>query len=179
MPLEVEMNHTTLRDEIEGLLGTVDDVMQQSVLTLRPDLSIGQAAKELEHGGVSGAPVVLEGRVVGVVTLRDLFEAADVPFAKAATSGAWHRYEAALDRSGLTVERAMTASAVTLAAGTPIPEAVAMMRGRRINRIPIVDGDGRVRGIVARDDIIEAVARAFVGLRREDLESECPKMQPD
>jgi CBS domain-containing protein len=172
------MNHTTLREEIEGLLGTVDEVMERSVLTLRPDQPIGQAAKELEHRGVSGAPVVQEGRVVGVVTLRDLFEAAEVPFAEAATSGPWHRYESALDGSGLTVERAMMASAITLAVGTPIPEAVAMMRGRRINRIPIVNGDGKVRGIVARDDIIEAVARAVEGLRRGDLETERPKMQP-
>jgi CBS domain-containing protein len=63
--------------------------------------------------------------------------------------------------------------------GTPIPEAVAMLRGRRINRIPMVDGDGQVRGIVARDDIIEAAARAVAGLRRGDLETERPKMQPD
>ena len=73
----------------------------------------------------------------------------------------------------------MTASAVTLAVGTPIPEAIAMRRGRRINRIPIVDGDGQVRGIVARDDIIEAVARAVARLRRRDLETERPKMQAD
>lgn len=173
------MNQMPLREEIETLLGTVDEVMEWSVVTLRPDQSIGEAAKELERKGVSGAPIVREDRVVGVVTLRDLFEAADVAFAKVATSGPWHRYESVLDRSGLTVERAMTASVVTLSLGAAIAEAAAVMRDRRINRIPIVDSQGKVRGIVARDDIIEAVARAVAGLRRRGSPGDRPRIEPE
>jgi CBS domain-containing protein len=156
----------TLREDVEALLGTVDDVMQRAVVVLRPDHPIGEAARELERRGVSGAPVVEGRRPVGIVTLRDLFESAGVP-EPVATSGPWRRYERHLDASHKSVAEAMTRTVVTLPLGAPIPTAARLMRERKINRIPIVDPEGHVRGIVARDDIVEAVARAFAERRHE------------
>jgi CBS domain-containing protein len=155
----------TLREELEGLLGTVDDVMQRTVITLRPDQPIGEAARELERHGVSGAPVVEGGRVLGIVSLRDLFEVAGVlePFA---TSGPWRRYERDLVASKKLVGEAMTRAVVTLPLGAAIPAAASLMRERKVNRIPILDPQGNVRGIVAREDIVEAVARAFAEWHR-------------
>jgi CBS domain-containing protein len=154
------MSPTALREEVEALLGTVDDVMHRSVVVLRPDQPIGEAARELERVGVSGAPVVEGRKIVGIATLRDLFAAGGVrePFA---TSGPWHRYERHLDASKKSVAEAMTRTAVTLPPGAGVLTAARLMRERKINRIPIVDPDGHVRGIVARDDIIEAMTRAF------------------
>lgn len=55
---------------------------------------------------------------------------------------------------------------LTLPLGTPLAEAAAVMRERRVNRIPIVDPDGVVVAILARDDIVEAVARTIQKVRR-------------
>ena len=61
----------------------------------------------------------------------------------------------------------MTRSVVTLPSGTPLAEATVVMRERGVNRIPIVDRDGSVIAILARDDVVEAVARAFMEIPRE------------
>jgi CBS-domain-containing membrane protein len=54
------------------LLGPVGEAMTGEVLVLHADTPADVAMRRLEHSRVSGAPVVDHGRVVGVVTLRDL-----------------------------------------------------------------------------------------------------------
>ena len=54
------------------LLGTAGEAMTAEVLVLHADTPADVAMRRLEHSRVSGAPVVDHGRVVGVVTLRDL-----------------------------------------------------------------------------------------------------------
>jgi CBS domain-containing protein len=101
-------------------------------------------------------------RIVGMVNLSDLFRSAGVSPADAATSGPWHRYEHMMSTSkvGRTVADAMTTDVVMLPPDALIAEAAAVMRHHGVNRIPVVDADGVLLGIVARDDVIAAVAEA-------------------
>jgi CBS domain-containing protein len=156
--------------ELDRLLGTVDDAMESTVIVLPPDQLIGAAARELEDAGVSGAPVVDGGRVVGVVTLRNLFGGAGIDVGKVATAGPWLRYESSLDRTGSRVRDVMTASVATLPMGTPLTQVALTMQERGVNRIPIVDREGELRGIVTRGDVIAAVARAARRLRQGEAQ---------
>ena len=151
---------TRVLESVDQLLGDVGDIMQTEVVSLSPDLPMGEAVRILERAGVSGGPVVEDGRLVGVVGLSDLFRAAGIDPRHVATSGPWHRYERFVDRSGRTVRYAMSRRVVSLPVTAPIGQVAALMRMERVNRIPIVDDGGSVIGIVARDDVIEAVARA-------------------
>jgi predicted transcriptional regulator len=101
------METTKLHERPMLDLGSVRDAMKRAVVTLRPEQSLVDAALELERAGVSGGPVVEEGAVVGVVTLRDLLKEADAP-AHAATSGPWLRFEHLLAGSRSTVADVMT-----------------------------------------------------------------------
>jgi CBS-domain-containing membrane protein len=100
------------------------------------------------------------GEVIGMVTLSDLFEAAGIPLGIAATSGPWHRYEHSLAQSEKKVQDVMSHQVVSVPPAAPIAEAASLMRTYRINRLPVVDRTGTLHGIVARDDIIDAVALA-------------------
>ena len=57
---------------LERLLGTVGEAMTRDVVLLAADMSAEMALRRLDHKAVSGAPVVDRGRVVGVITQRDL-----------------------------------------------------------------------------------------------------------
>ena len=57
---------------LESLLGTVGEAMTAEVVVLQADTPADVAIRRLERSRVSGAPVLDHGRVVGVVTLRDL-----------------------------------------------------------------------------------------------------------
>jgi CBS domain-containing protein len=148
-----------VREAIDALLGTVESVMEPDTLFLRPDQSLSEAAVELEKAGISGGPVMSGRFVVGMVSLSDLFEAAGVAASEAATSGPWHRYEHTLAQTGKTVADAMSRQVVSMQPDASIAEAASLMRLHRVNRIPVVDRSGTLRGIVARDDIIRSVAR--------------------
>jgi CBS domain-containing protein len=138
------------------LLGTVGEAMTAEVLVLHAATPADVAMRRLEHSQVSGAPVVDHGRVVGVVTLRDLL----VPLLAEGpvhTTGPFHRHEQHL--RGLQVRELMTAEPVTAPADGTLAEAVLAMDAAGINRVPVVDRAGRPAGILTRDDVLGVLAR--------------------
>lgn len=141
---------------LEGLLGTVGEAMTGEVVALEADTPVDLAVRRLEHTQVSGAPVVDHGRVVGVVTLRDLL----VPVltdGPVLTTGPFHRHEHQL--TTYRVHELMTTEPVTARPGWPLAQAVLAMEQAGINRLPVVDSDGRPVGILTRDDVLRVLAR--------------------
>ena len=141
---------------LEGLLGTVGEAMTGEVVALDADTPVDVALRRLEHTRVSGAPVVDHGRVVGVVTLRDLLVPvlADGPVL---TTGPFHRHEHQL--TAYRVHEFMTAEPVTARPDWPLAQAVLAMEQAGINRLPVVDSTGRPSGILTRDDVLRVLAR--------------------
>jgi CBS domain-containing protein len=141
---------------LEGLLGTVSEAITGEVIVLQADTPADIAIRRLEHSQVSGAPVTDHGRVVGVVTLRDLLMPvlADGPVQ---TTGPFHRHEHQL--TGYQVRELMTAEPVTAGADSALAEAVLSMDQAGVNRIPVVDAAGRPIGILTRDDVLRELAR--------------------
>jgi CBS domain-containing protein len=143
-------------------VGTVGDAMNRSVITLRPDMALGDAARMLERSGVAGAPVVRGDRVVGMVGRDDLMARARAISPHAQASGPFLRYEHVLDGLSpeLTVAGVMTPQVITAGVDWPVGRAAATMEETGVNRLPVLDDEGRLVGIIARNDVIGAVARA-------------------
>src|SRR5215218_4219759 len=127
---------------LEGVLGAVGEAMTGEVVVVEADTPVDVALRRLEHTQVSGAPVVDHGRVVGVVTLRDLLVPvlADGPVL---TTGPFHRHEHHL--TGYRVRELMTAEPVTARPDWPLAQAVLILEQAGINRLPVVDAAGRHR----------------------------------
>jgi CBS domain-containing protein len=147
---------------LEGLLGTVGEAMTGEVVVLDADTPADVALRRLEHTQVSGAPVVDHGRVVGVVTLRDLLVPvlADGPVL---TTGPFHRHEHHL--TGYRARELMTAEPVTARPDWPLAQAVRIMDQLGVNRVPVVHSNNRPAGILTRDDVLRVLARHIRGLR--------------
>ena len=144
----------SVRYELVEALGTVEGAMTKSVVSVSREMPASEALAYLLRHGVGGAPVVEEDRVVGVVTTSDL--AAPHPYAR--ETGPFLR-----PRSGGSewqVRDLMTESPVTASRDEPLIDAVVRMARARIDRLPVVDRDGRPIGIVARDDVVRILARA-------------------
>lgn len=121
---------------------TVADLMTRSVVTLAPGESLAQAADTLSSLGVSGAPVCdADERVVGVFSKSDLVGGL---------------VDGRLDGSA-TVGSFMTKVTVALRPEDSIERAVEVMAERMIHRVVVVDGAGRLVGIVSPLDILKAV----------------------
>lgn len=132
----------------------VRDVMTNLVLTVRPDDQIEQVAKRLLASRISGAPVVEGGRLVGIVSETDLVSAYWI--ARRAAS----RF-ASSDGLGSTspVRDVMTKRVVAIKPEANIWEAASLIDRHGIRRLPVVDEDGFVVGVVARADLVRCMAQ--------------------
>jgi CBS domain-containing protein len=144
----------------------VTDVMTHFVVTLRPDDTIATAARRLLSNGISGAPVVEDGRVVGVVSELDLLDAYASPLGRATAFAPPHplirllRGDVSRDAAGITVSSVMTRRVVAIAPDATIVEAAALIDRHGVRRLPVIDEEGRLAGIVARSDLVRCMARS-------------------
>ncbi len=168
------MNDDAFRIEADARFGTVADSMTANVLTFEPDTRASDAALRLGEAGVAGAPVVKDGRVVGVITLSDLLRREGHMTAQ--TTGPFLRGERHL--ANLTVSDVMTRDVVAARAEWPLTRAIRMMEMAGVNRLPVIDDRERPVGIIARDDVLHAIARAL----KEPVEARhlgAPKLEAD
>jgi CBS domain-containing protein len=160
------------RKQLERVLGSVGDAMTATVVYVTADMELGTAARLLEKAGVSGAPVVDGSRVVGVVTLQDVLSRVPLPGAQVETSGPFHRWERALNelslRTATLVGDVCSHHPLTVGIDEPLAAAASLMAAGRVNRLPVVDADASLCGIVARDDVVRVVARAYDGSAQDE-----------
>jgi CBS domain-containing protein len=117
-------------------VSTVGELMTREVLTVEPSDTIGEAAQKMVESGVSSVVVSDYGRLIGILTERDLTRA---------VAGRTHSSEA-------RVREWMTADPVTLTESDSAEEAARIMFEQRFRHIPVVDGE-RTVGIVSIRDV--------------------------
>ena len=148
----------------------VQDVMTRDVTTVAPDTSLKDVALVLTNLGVSGVPVVEGGAVVGVVS------EADILVKERGVQPPHHGLVGLLFSEGVevgdklravTAGEAMTSPAITIAPGRPVSEAAGKMIDAHVNRLPVVDEEGVLLGIVTRADLVRAFVRPDEEIARE------------
>jgi len=134
----------------------VRDVMATNVVTIDLATSFKEIARILVERRISGAPVLMHsGRLAGMVTEGDLLRAQDRRVdARRRWTGA-HRYSTDRDRYlRLTAEQLMTSPAVTIHPDATIGAAADVMNLHHIRRLPVIDTDGKLLGVVNRRDLL-------------------------
>src|SRR6266699_3270900 len=107
-------------------------------VTIRPDRPVREALQVMERFHISGVPVVDEdGHLVGIITNRDL------------------RFET---RFEIPVSEVMTKQPlVTVPVGTTLEQAKAVLQKHRIEKLLVIDGDKRIKGLITVKDIQKAI----------------------
>lgn len=145
----------------------VNDVMTHLVVTLRPDDPVHEAAARLARNGISGAPVVESGKVVGIVSESDIIRAAAPPGRAPARLGALTMIERSRHDAGAAtaVSDVMSTNVVTVSRDASIWTAASLLERRGIKRLPVVDGEGYLIGIVSRADLVRVMGRSDRDIR--------------
>ncbi len=123
---------------------TVADVMTPDPVCVAPDDSLRLARDRMAEGGFRRLPVVQSGRLVGIVTDRDLRRATNSPFA---LRERWYD-DLILDQ--VRVWGAMTANPVTIEANASLIVAAQMMRDHKIGGLPVVDTANSLQAVQER-----------------------------
>ena len=128
-------------EALHGAAATARDVMVADVVKVAPSDSVDEAARLLTFHRISGMPVCEGERVMGVVSEADL-----------------------IGKSGATVGEVMTSPAVTVSEAMPLEAVAGELTRRGIRRVPVVDAQGRLLGVVSRSDVLRwAASRVPVG----------------
>jgi CBS domain-containing protein len=115
----------------------IREVMTSEVKACEPSATVVEAAKLMAQEDVGPIPVVEDGRLVGIVTDRDIV-------VKGVAKGG--------DLSSTTVGDIASQNLVTISPEADMREALDLMAENQVRRLPVVDGD-RLVGIVAQADI--------------------------
>jgi CBS domain-containing protein len=161
----------------------VSDVMTTSVVTVDRITPYQEIDQSLARHKISGVPVLKMGRhVVGVVSESDLLAAEDKTVRQARLDAQsprrWRLRQP--QRIGLTAETLMTTPAITIHPDATIPSAARMMNTHHIRRLPVVDSDGKLVGIVTRRDLLSVFLRPDDDLVRDvrQVLEELPLVNP-
>lgn len=139
---------------------TVNDVMTKTVVTVTPDTEFKEIAAVMERWKVTAVPVVEGGgHVVGVVSGADLLPKEEFHEHGPGMIDHMRRLGDTAKAGSVRAEELMTSPAVTIEPGASLPQAARLMAGRRIKRLPVVDADGRLKGVVSRADLLKIFLR--------------------
>ena len=147
---------------------TVADVMTRDPILAQPEMPLSDAIKILAERRISGLPVVDEnGKLVGVISETDLMwresGITPPPYIMLLDSVIYlenpGRYERELHKAlGQTVGEVMSRDPVTTKPDKSLPDAARMMHERSVHRLPVLDPNGKVIGILTRGDVVRAMA---------------------
>ncbi len=147
---------------------TVADAMTPTPVVVKPQTPLNEAIKILAERRVSGLPVVGDDdRLVGIISETDLMwqETGVTPpaYIMFLDSVIFLKNPATYERDlhkalGQTVGEVMSRDPVSIDADKPLKEAAQLMHERDVRRLPVVDANNLVIGILTRGDIVRAMA---------------------
>jgi CBS domain-containing protein len=119
-------------------MGTsIKEVMTRDVRACEPNATVAEAAKVMAKEDVGPVPIVEDGRLVGIVTDRDIV-------VRVVAEGR--------DPNSTRVREIASTELVTVAPDDDLDEALNLLASSQVRRLPVVEGD-RLVGIVAQADI--------------------------
>ena len=113
------------------------EIMTKSVRTATPEMSLREAAALMRDGDMGAVPVVENGKLIGIVTDRDIVVRAVAEGKDAATA----------------IREAMTIELFTVTPDDFVFEAIRLMGDKQVRRVPVIDNNGELAGIIAMADV--------------------------
>lgn len=139
----------------------VRDLMTTDPLTATPEMLLKEAARLMVRNKVSGLPVLSDGELVGIVTEGDFLRQEanrDQPY-RFSLLDALFGDGPAEPPAVETVAEVMSENVITITPGASIGEAARVMANQRVKRLPVIDEDGVLVGIISRADVVNAFTK--------------------
>jgi len=126
---------------------TVDEIMSNNIVTVGPEASLQEAQELMLGNRIRHLPVADEGRLLGLITQRDLLAASE------STLDGLHASDRAERARDTKVAVVMTRDILRVGPGANMREAALQLQRQKVGCLPVVDGD-RLLGIVTDYDFV-------------------------
>lgn len=120
----------------------VRDAMHPGVICVEPDTPLREVAHKMKEEDIGAIPVKSDGDLVGMITDRDIA-------CRALGDGA--------DISTLRARDVMTRGAICCLASDDLEDAIGVMEGQKVRRLPVMDRDGGLVGMLSLGDVSRGV----------------------
>ncbi|MFF9764159.1 MULTISPECIES: CBS domain-containing protein [Streptomyces] len=138
----------------------VSDVMTRAVVAVGRDTPFKDVVRLIEERKVSALPVLEgEGRVVGLVSEADLLPKEEFRDSDPDRFTRLRRLSDLARAGALTAGELMSAPAVTVHADATVAQAARVMAQLKLKRLPVVDDEGLLQGVVSRVDLLKVFLR--------------------
>jgi CBS domain-containing protein len=156
---------STLREGLPDV--RVEEIMTRTVTTIHPEAPLAEVVEKLLDKDYTALPVVDEtGRVIGIISDTDLLERGDMEVSlslkKVVDPDLARALIARLRQITKTVAQVMTPEPATIGPHASLSEAARLMSKKSLKRLPVVDADGRLLGVLGRLDILTALAAGYL-----------------
>lgn len=119
----------------------VRSIMDRNPETTSPDQNVGELSLMMLHKGIQQLPVVSDGKLVGLITVHDL----------------WKRYENRTSIANLRVADVMNTHIVKLSPKDKVGTAAELFADKRFKTLPVVNLEGTLKGVITAFDLIKVV----------------------
>jgi len=148
------------REEVSTMSRTVADVMTRTVVVVPGSAPFKQVVRAMREYRVSALPVTdPDGLIVGVVSEADMILREDPSVLEPHFFEGHSRRDERKKAEALVARDLMTAPPVTVGPQASVADAARLMHERRVKRLPVVDLEGRIVGIVSRMDLLAEFLR--------------------
>jgi CBS domain-containing membrane protein len=140
----------------------VKELMTKNVVFVKKDADLHEAARILSENRISGMPVIDDNnRVIGVISEADLLMLAGMKKEHVFKDIVRHILGEPVSarKGGNRVEEVMSFPPITSMADDDIAEVANVLDEKRIKRLPVVDAEGKLIGIVSRADIVKTISK--------------------
>jgi CBS domain-containing protein len=149
----------------------VKDVMSKNVITISPEESINDAIEKMAKNNISGLIVVDNNKVIGVISESDVLKVlgSEFPEIKASANltfsilllleGGVKMIREMKKIGKLKVKDVMSKKVFFVKPEDTILEAARMMSKKDVRRLPVIDEDGKLVGVISRTDILRALVK--------------------
>lgn len=135
----------------EKLAKPVSEIMSTKVLTCTPDDEVDNVWRLMQEKALTGLPVVAKDKLVGIVTQKDLLESGALLPTFESHKGR--------HRSPAKISAVMQTSVIAVQPSIKVIRVAKIMVSKDIGRVPVVDKDGKLIGIVDREDVAKLIVK--------------------
>lgn len=158
-----ELYRLTYRHTLKRIVESIKagDIMTREVVSVKRETPLREVARLMADQGVSGVPVIEDdGKVAGVISEKDFLSRMGArntkTFMGIVSKCLKGKGCVALSIRAKKAEDIMVSPAITVSKDTTLLDITNILKERKINRVPVVDREGFLTGIISREDIVEA-----------------------